>query len=249
MKARRSVAFRELTRFTSMIVECKSIAGYHLLFSAVLKAELRNNPHWWVGNDKRFVPKMIELLRKHGLSEPQALRFDRLFRRLRYTKDGLYRIAPVTLDALPAPMTFTAFRETNVGTTRDLESSVLWQASQQLRAVAHAELAWARAATLDAIEACIYEVPRVTTAHRKQIEEELAMQVRWLHCVHPIIVVEASLWEVLPTGVRPIRWCWVAVGAEHEDVMPWIDVVDRLHASGYFQAAQAHHEKRGNKRT
>lgn len=88
----------------------------------------------------------------------------------------------------------------------------------------------------------LYGGKKITALHMRELIDEYELQVRWRFCWHPVVVVEAKLWEVEARTIAPLKWCRVDVS--DDDVMPWVDVVLREAAEPFFTGLQTHYEKR-----
>jgi hypothetical protein len=219
--------------------EVKTIRDYHLVF-----APLREQPQYvapecfWLGYHETEFAEFISNGHIIGTDADDMLAE---FNRASVLEDRDLAIEAMELFAPESPFSASAFRETNTAHDRDLDSSVLWKASQAVFAARKAVRIASVSKIFDRL-AGSYEVSKIV--RRSAVEylpEHLGDAMRTVEIVYPLIVVDAALWAVTEDDLRELRWCRLfEIGATE---VTWCDIVRRQHVTSYVKHLTRHYER------
>jgi hypothetical protein len=209
-----------------LLVESKSASGFHVVFgpSAPDRGFYRL-PEAWIG-DEAVVNRLTAALVDVGvpLNDVKDFRSNLLFRL------GESEFEQLQVDPPSAPNVATSFKETNTSIEKDLDSSVLWRASSALMSAV-------RAVQEDEVSARIEDIcTRVSLDELygyppiPHVTEDLPPVLRYREAYHPIVVIDAQLWQYDGADLCPVEWCRFDQRGEAHYTRQWVDVVNR----GYF---------------
>lgn len=222
----------------NFIVECKSIENYHIVLcnEQNLDDSLENN---WIGQDGLDnYPETIKLLQKHNIKNTDIQETLKSFHRHLFPK-GVIRYLDYNLDSFPIP-TFCSFRETNIGTTKDLENSVVWKSYQSLYSVIRSN----QANKFNYIDYELYNVEneKFLSTYESRLEElkrSLIFSANHLEIYHPVLVVESKLWNLENSNIQELKYCRL-VFQEMSGFNTWIDIVDYKYLDEYFMKSKTY---------
>lgn len=220
-----------------LIVECKSMSGFHLVvreYPALTPCELAQ---WWIGDDS-VVLDVVQGLSSYGLAEIQAAQL------LRYCRGKALRLRAELL-APPLPpntiMLGQTFKETNIGTDKDLDNSVLWRAIQTL-------LSAGEAFGRDSVDAALMDLRPAFVADHVESSQTLPTVTRVFdellrtrEALHFVVVAEASIWRSRHDELEPAQFCRLELSNKAHDRMAWLDVVSRSHVTNFLSDLTAHY--------
>ncbi len=229
----------QLVRIT-VLVEVKSMKGFHLLISEypAESEDFFQHIHWF--GDPRG--KYLEVVQGLDALGVKADEIDNLVRRLhQYAYPGgrsrlwkmMIRPHPIT--------TFTSFRETNLGTEKDLDNSVFWRASQNLRS-AHANISDdIRKTHLDTlIGAAEFEASR-SKDWISAVFWWAADRIDIVDIIHPIVVTDAKIWATLNGGPRNRGFARFGSHTYTGLMDWWCDLVNASHLERYIAKLTRHY--------
>lgn len=228
-----------------LVVEAKSAKGFHLLLSPLSQSssDWQSNDEW-LGYEGINHKRIFEAIRKAGLNDEQAALILKKFGRLAYRGRKHLTVRPH-----PAKVYVSAFRETNIGGEKDLESSVLWKAAQSLSSTIVGLKEQYLRFSLDG-----WLIPEIEMAPILKLNpvdaaiEILDMLVRFTHLYHPIVVIDALLWSVEKGNLKNIEWCRFEQLDTNGSSEWWFDVVHSTHFEKYAQELTQHYQKAFKKR-
>jgi hypothetical protein len=213
--------------------EVKTAKDYHLIFSPMVDSDLGDTAYLnWFGHEQQSLYKRITELNL----PPQTIENLRL-RISTYIHPPASSVRTHKLFIPPFPGQFrsTAFRETNIGSEKDLENSVLWRTLQGLDSA----LESSRRDLIKESFAKIFGTARfpdfIQMNDPEQLLDAIEMELDAVHIFHPVIIIESKLWFLDKKKLRPIPWCRFCRVAElgrHE----WCDIVNSNSAKKYFAA-------------
>jgi len=216
------------------IVECKSIKDYHIIVS--------KNSLWkygdslimcWVGDDFfQHNRKIISLIENHNIGDEQA---EKILRNLhaKCFPNGTINFIKYRLESFDIPA-FNSFRETNIGTTKELDNSVVWKSFQSLYSCIekYHDFVW------DGTEFELYDSDRekILTPFDSQekLHNMLMRQANHVTFIHPMLVVESNLWEVTSKGLSKLKYLRLVFQKLFDEEI-WIDVIDINHLDEYLK--------------
>lgn len=226
----------------NFIVECKSISNYQIVVCNEQKAEkgkyIENN---WIGDDRyNQYLKTVELLEKYDINNndiKDALKtFDKhLF------PDGHIRYIDYKLSSFEIPI-YCSFRETNIGTTKEMENSVVWKAFQSLYSNINSQKVgvWN---DID-FESYDFEMDDLASTYEYRLEaliEILNSRSNHIELIHPILVVEAKLWELKDNNLKELKFCRLLF-QDVSGIDTWIDIVSFNSLDEYIAKSKKYDE-------
>ena len=237
---RKSQSGEQLGRIT-LLLEVKSMKGFHLLISEhpAESDDFFEHIHWLGDPTGKYVEVnqgLINLGRK-----PEEI--GRLLKALHQHAYPRQTCRMWKMMVRPHPIaTFTSFRETNLGSEKDLDNSVFWRASQNLRS-AHAS-----------ISGNIREVHLETLLGAAEFEAKnkdwmrsmlwwASQQIGMVDIIHPIVVTDAEIW--VASGDRPSQRGFARFGTHtYTGRMDWwCDVVNSEYLEEYVDQLTQHYRK------
>lgn len=242
---RRSTSGGERTSTIQLVIECKTMKGWHVLFQPT--RPLRRSDHryeHWLGWDVDFHPdQVITALSGIGLSSDEiahTLELVRIGLRNRPSDDR----PPFILHVPPPKERATAFRETNLDSEKDeLEKSVLWRAVQ---ATLSAVVSVQRSSFQTDIEDMRFGllIENYVPGNRSAAAASWAFRAlhRTVH-LHPVVVVEAQLRTLVGAKVRIVPWLRLDQRMLTGDVDTWVDVVHDASFPAYAKYITREYEK------
>jgi hypothetical protein len=227
----------DLSCSVNFVVECKTLKDYHIVVSNRLEHKVGNNLiPCWVGQDTyTHYSRTIELLRKHNVNDKKSKYVLRELNKFCYP-DVTFRFYDYKLNSFDIPI-FNSFRETNIGTTKELDNSVVWKSFQSLYSCieAYKEFVW------DGIDYHLYDVERDEFVDEEEKAEELLrfliLKARHMSYVHPLLVIESDLWEVTGRGLKKLKYLRLIFQQMFEGET-WIDVVNKNYLEEYLKKTE-----------
>jgi hypothetical protein len=224
---RRSTSAGERDAVISLIVECKSIKGWNLLFypARPLKRHDRRSEYWF-GAEIEFHPdRIVAALSGAGMSVEEISHTRELLRiqLINRSADDRWFILDV-----PSPKErATAFRETNVESEKDeIDKSVLWRAMQATQSALNSILHSSFEASIANIKLGLlleeYNPANKPVAAALWAFKELQRTSHF----HPVVVVEAPLRVLAGATLRKVPWLRLEQRMFSAEDDRWVDVVN-----------------------
>lgn len=218
-----------------LVIECKSIKDFHILISPQLQpVDPVIAHHHWFGFETQIVGRLLSQLDQLNLSKEQLNKLRKKLREIAYPNDfartGDFRIEPPI-----AQLQTSAFRETNIGSEKELDNSVLWRATQSLRS---AVTSFNYERLERNMDICVYPeeltgLPKQKTM--KDIINAFTRQTNEIDIWHPIIVLDSSLWLVKKANLEPVDWFRLDLLDFNKHRDWWCDVVTRSSFNSYVK--------------
>lgn len=230
-----------------LILEAKSAKGFHILFSPLSRSSSHHQVNVeWLGFEGSNHRRVFQAIAKAGLNDEQAASILKKFERQAYSSKGGRKF--LSVEAHPAKVYASAFRETNIGGEKDLDSSVLWKAMQSLSsAVANLKEQYLNFCLDGWLISEIEMAPALKLDQTAAAVEILDLLVRFTKLYHPIVVIDAPLWMVKNGNVQNIEWCRFEQLDTKGESEWWFDVVHSLHFEAFAQELTRHYEKKFKK--
>lgn len=218
-----------------LIVECKSLTGYHIIADGKIKLGKYDKDRLhsiWLGYELGApFSKINEILDKTRLSRTAKIKVVKSLSDLMYPKHfSVYK------NLTPDPFNlvrYTAFRETNLGSVKEIDNSVVWKSFMSLNSVAESfdSFQWGR------IEDDLlwrYKNKESNWGLKKRANT-LSFQVLNKHIsIHKILVVDASIWEN-DKKINPIPYFRFMQRNIYGSLDQWVDVVNLSHINEYMK--------------
>lgn len=227
----------------SLLIEAKSAVNYHLIFSPLKNSpKWENNHSYWVGRDERHtLNKRVDQLLNKGLSELQVKIIKEKLQSIAWPRETMLP-GRLSVKPPPAPVYSSSFRETNIGNERELNNSVMWNASQSLKTAMssliddhryidedlNVEVDIALKDGLDPIGAVV---------------DHFSLDLSFIWIYHPIIAIDSELWVTKNNNIEQINWCrFVQLNAfgQHDW---WFDIVHNSYVDEYIKFITDYYKK------
>ena len=223
-----------MTLSLDLLIEVKSARGFHLLFAPHRPKESAGYLlRYWIGYEGRTRRRLLRDLARR-LDERQLAAVAARLNSIAYPQ---HFAAPRSIMVNPPSLEWaaTGFRETNIGSEKDLDNSVVWRAGQALRSAfrSYRDLEYRRQ-----MEWTLSELQDDPEARRDPVASVLGnlhWQVRQVAQFHPIVVVDAELWVAQEAHVRKVPWCRFAQVDRAGHPQWWWDVVHSASVADYVQ--------------
>lgn len=227
----------------NLILEAKSAKGFHVLFSPLVRrSTYRQANEEWLGREGINHKRIFQTIVEAGLGEDKAAFILKKFGRSAYSRRGGRKYLSVA--AQPAKVHASAFRETNIGGEKDLDSSVLWKAMQSLSsAAANLKERYLRFCLHDWLMSEIEMAPTLKIDPVTAAVEILDVLVRTTELYHPIVVIDAPLWIVEHGKLESIKWCRFEQLNTRGESERWFDVVHFPHFEAFAEDLTKHYER------
>lgn len=226
---------RDRTLSLDLLIEVKSAKGFHLLFTP--GPSLRaggSHQRFWIGSEhaprKRFLRDLSRFLNKEQLGT-----VGRRLNSIAYPREIAAPIA-VMVDPPSAEWESTAFRETNVGSEKELDNSVMWRSGQALRSAFRAFCDTEYRRAFEWTWGDLRYDPEAQADPVGCVLGNFRWQVQRVAQFHPIVVIESELWIARDTDVTRVPWCRFTQVDRSGGAHWWWDVV---HSDSFAMYASA----------
>jgi len=233
----------------TLILECKTLNGYHILFDGT-PSQVANRPNVyrvWSGNDNYNGYEIFrQILSKNHINVKSEKKIIEGLSNMHFPKGessiGDYQIEPCPIQA------FSSFRETNIGTEKDFDNSVIWKASQELQSVIASE----EIEYYDTIESNVSgELELHTEEILKSNKKSVTLckkvikdwgRIRDFQIIYPILVVDCNLWDITESEkIKPLQFCRLLFTEMNGFNKHWIDIVTLKHIDNYLEIISSHY--------
>lgn len=226
----------ELSSEINLLIESKSLSGYHILFDTKVKRDyiIEDTNDIWMGMDSYNNNKrLINILNKTESNlerKKEIIKFyENKYFRDEFSIFGNHRVTTFyDIDLM------TSFRETKLSNTKDLNNSVLWKAFQSLNSAVKGfeHNFWSNIeADLINFVNCIEKY----TEEVSSLEEYYLFQLKQYFKLHKILVVDADLWVCNSGEINSIKYCRLLQRELSGNLNTWIDVVNHKYFDEYSE--------------
>lgn len=224
--------------------ESKSMSGFHLVFPPATPPTfnrlLTACHHVWFGSPYPSRRGLLEDIFAGAGVAPNSIH--RIIDGLVSIShpNGSALIADMMIDPPQASTHATTFKETNIGGEKDADNSVLWRACSSLSSVLNAA-----SSRLD--QSCCEDlslIGRNGIQHNTFIHDIHAAYLKsvgYVTLYHPIVVVDAQMWELNASDLKPIESCRLIQHSATSLDMTWYDVVHRDAFKPYVTTLTEHY--------
>ena len=151
------------------------------------------------------------------------------------------RTSTLRIEPPPVEHCFSAFRETNGKSEKDLDNSVLWRAVLALRSA----VASSKAERIDGL-ACDFNVD-LEVARRQKLPFKSALgtidiHARSIYLYLPIVIIQSRIWSAHSTNPEELRWARLIQNGTFGDTQDWVDVVNFSYLEEYLRTQSNHFE-------
>lgn len=224
-----------------LLVEVKSMSGFHLLLSEhTMDARSFYNHILWFGDASGKYLELAQKLEQRGI-EPKHSRS--LISRMHQYAYPRHTARMGSMMVRPqAAQVFTSFRETNIGSDKELESSVLWKAIQSLRSAESALSRQIRGYHIERLMESIEYEPR-TQDWVKAILPWAQWELGMVDIVHPVVVTDAKLWSANRAGIEERKSARFSLRTFAGHSEWWCDVVNSSYIKEYVAVVSKHYRR------
>ncbi len=224
----------------NFVIECKSMNNYHIVLCNEKDIGFgRDLEDDWIGVDgPNNYPHTIQLLQKHNITDSDIQETLKDFHKHLFP-NGLIRYIDYRLESFDIPV-YCSFRETNIGTTKEMENSVVWKAYQGLYSVIRT---YQKDSWVD-IDYELYNIENekyVSTyeSKLKELKQTLYLASNHIEIIHPVLVVESKLWGLQGDDMEELKYCRLLF-QEMSGFDKWIDIVNQKHLDEYLEKSKVY---------
>jgi hypothetical protein len=221
-----------------LMVESKSASGYHILLTNTDRFFTTDLDTVWLGDDFKDNLEIQRVLKEEQFTYDDTQLVLKKIRNKFYPKDS-WVFSELQYSFFNSLESFYAFRETNLGTIKELNNSVVWKAFQELLSVNN----YIRKRNLDMMLSDLKfyirskETPTPIGSALVCLENYLAR----ISYIHPILVIDAGLWKLhADSNVEAIKYARLIQTDLYKNNYFWIDVVNRSHFDEYMDLVTQH---------
>ncbi len=209
--------------------------GFHLIFrpenSSPLQYQTADLVAWQGYYDHMAQDQIAHILLKHGFENDEA---PLLLKRLLYFCYPNQRARIYRMLFAPLPTTvFAAWRETNLGTEKDLDNSVFWRAVQSLDSCIQSMQAGWLDTFLSDLSSTASSIQHYGYHKKDAIDSNLRRRSGIACLYHPVIVTDAKLWSAGDRELTEVPFARYVRNGVAFDTNKWFDVVSREYIDRY----------------
>jgi hypothetical protein len=235
---------QEIFLHLSLLIECKSMDGFHVVFSKARSRPLQfqgTDLCSWIGQISDKERKLIiETLSDNHYKPKEISQSLFKFEEIAYPDNGC-RVFDLLVNPYPEIFCATSFRETNIGTEKDIENSVIWRAMQVVYSVAKSLKtkdfnSFISSLSIEAMLAEANEYDRINSLY-----STIDAGTSNVSLFHPIVITNAELWINEEKGLERVDWCRLYQHNSRGEVERWCDIVNSSGIDGYFRGVTDHY--------
>lgn len=232
----------DLIAKVSIFVEVKTNSDFHILCSGVAAKPFafESNEHW-IGYSEEAGRKIEERLSRFNLENETVLDFIHHVEKIAFPKHTM-RTSALRLKPPPVEHCFSAFRETNGKSEKDLDNSVLWRATLALRSAvqsAQEELNESLATDL----ATDLEAARREKLPFQSATGTIEQHACSLNLYLPIVVIQSRIWSAQSANPEELKWIRLVQYGTFGNTQDWVDVVNFNHLEEYMNAQSKYFDR------
>ncbi|HEX8692462.1 MAG TPA: hypothetical protein VF746_08595 [Longimicrobium sp.] len=227
-----------------VLVECKSLSGYHLVFPRVEASKLRIQPYIaWL---EELEPHRMQFFRELSTELDEKVANELCDKSVDYLLSLVWDNGPLSesdLSPIRARNVATTFRETNTKTDKEMDSSVIWKALSSLNSAISALTTMEIA---DAVKfSAIFLKLQVSsgTDSATAVKGALDLGVSERSVYHPILVVEAPIWTLEHDQLVPAEHVRLVQQRAARGAIGWIDIVAATYAETFLRNVTTHYRR------
>jgi hypothetical protein len=218
-----------------LIIECKSIKGFHILISPQLQPTYPVIAHHhWLGYETQGSSRLFSRLEELRFKREQTTNLKKKLAKIAYPH-GVSRSGDLRIEPPDAKVQASAFRETNIASEKQLDNSVLWRATQSLRSAVKSFMDNSYEVDMEYV---FFTAEGSGTSKQRSIKEIIYWftdRVNQIDIWHPIVVLDCLLWAVKNDAIEPVDWFrldLINLGRYRDW---WCDVVTRSSFDSYIR--------------
>jgi hypothetical protein len=223
-----------------LVVECKSVSGFHVLISPIPERHVELQRVW--KGEYKYEVLIAKALREKAITQEQISKIMTMFRKRAYPT-GFGRPRKMFVDPMSSPYHGGAFREHNIGSEKDLENSVVWKAQKSLFSAL-------RSFEAEIIENCLADLSGMIECAREMREDivravigDLDFELNYVQLYHPVVVLKSQLWTIEKERPKQIEWCRFHRLNDYGLSNWWFDLVTADSFASYARKVTEHYAK------
>jgi hypothetical protein len=246
--SKRGLRRRNHSVIVEVLCEIKSIRDFHIVFAPNVADDRYHTTiyaEWFGYHEKRLAATLDEA----GASADVIARMLKYFRRTCYSRGSeAGRAARMFICPPDADFRASAFRETNIGSEKDLDSSVFWRATQAVfSAINSTRASFLNHRFEEIADSIAYAQHAKLDIALSMVETDIDMGAEHVQVIHPVVVVDARMWASEGEELKEVESCrFLRRGREYEAA--WCDIVTRSSADRYFTELTEYYEREARKR-
>jgi hypothetical protein len=224
----------DLVARVDLLIEVKTNSDFHILCAGQTSGPFgfAGNEHW-MGYSEETRTKLEEQLSRFQLKNNEILDFIHKVERVAFPRHTM-RTSVLRVKPPPIEYCFSAFRETNGKTDKELDNSVLWRATMALRsAVVSAKVERVDGLAIDM--ATDLEVARRRKLPFKSAMGTINRHACMINFYLPIVVMESRIWSTQSAEPEELKWVRLIQFGTFGNMQDWVDVVNLNHFEEYLQ--------------
>lgn len=232
----------DLVARVNLFIEVKSNSDFHILCAGptAMPIAFESNEHW-IGYSEETRKKAEEQLSKFQLTRQEVLNFLHHVEKIAFPKDKM-RTSVLRLRPPPVEHCFSAFRETNGKSDKELDNSVLWRAVSALRSAV-------TSAQVEQIDSLVTDLGTdLEVARRLQLPFKSATGTIESHACRiniylPIVVIQSRIWSARTADPEELRWVRLIQFGTYGNTQHWVDVVNFNYLEDYLNMQSQYFER------
>lgn len=232
-----------------LLLECKTLAGYHILFDSLPTrgAQILGPYNIWAGSDtyENYV-KFKKIFFRRELSNKIIDKILKKLSKIQFPNDVAsiydYVIKP------PPISSFCSFRETNIGTEKELDNAVVWKTFKELqtviKSIEHEYFASIESNVLGYVDYYkeVKDPKKIISYYNKALKD-------WgkadeMDLLHPVLVVNCKLWDVSGNQeIKELKYCRLLINSTTGYNRLWFDIVNVEYMDEYIKYISEHYLK------
>ena len=223
-----------------LFLERKTLRDYHIVFSSE-RSGLSSKQAIWMGYERQYVDELSAILKRLDYCDEDIGHFLRRTTSIAYPRHSM-SVASLCVDPPAAPFCSSAFRETNTQQDKELDNSVFWRSILVLDSAIRRFRASHIKGELEDFEISTRYDRRWAATPVAAALEAYASMTRSLELIHPIVVLDASLWVLRKDKLHKVEWCRFERSGWFWPEW-WTDVVTADYFPQYLAALTSHYER------
>lgn len=225
-----------------ILVEVKSNSDFHVLLAGnggFFHSFGENE--YWIGYCEDTQKSIADRLLKREIAREEILDFLTYVEEVAFPRHTM-RTAVLRLSPPPVEHCYSAFRETNIKTEKDLDNSVVWRAASALRSAV-------LSAKQDGIDGMLQDLETAVEMCRRYQEplsdaiEPIDRESRSIDMYLPVVVIQSRIWSAIGKTPAELKWARLIQHGIAGDSQTWFDVVNLDYWEEYLTMQSSYFEK------
>lgn len=233
----------DLVARVNLFIEVKTNSDFHILCSGSTAKHFDfNNNEYWIGYCEESLKRIEEQLSKFQVEPEDVRNFLHKVEKVAFPS-GMMRTSVLRIKPPPVEQCFSAFRETNGKSEKDLDNSVLWRAVMALRSA----VASSKVERMDGLAGDLgvdFEVSRRRKLPFQSAMHTIDSHARSINLYLPIVVIQSRIWSAQSMDPEELKWVrLIQFGTSSKDIaQDWVDVVNFNHLEEYLRTQSEYFE-------